>query len=157
MKNLHWLSALLLTCLVSTPVFAERAWQGSIHLMDANILFHFDGYGYGDWHTIGGLRFPGNRLRAPRRNLVDFRLLPSKEDPLRTSIKARVEIKIDGYEAAFDRLDFTRSSRHADWRIDPRFIQRLKTEEAAKQSTQSDPKAAIPVSRQHGGSLEKDD
>ncbi len=125
MQTIRLTTAVLFLALGTSAAHAERAWQGSICLVDVNMLFHFDGYDHGDWSDLGLLRFPGRSLRGPSRDLVSFRLLPSEDDPLSTTIKGSIEIQVDRRSAKLDKLDFVRPHRHADWRIDPKIIEKL--------------------------------
>ncbi|MCM2372761.1 hypothetical protein [Aporhodopirellula aestuarii] len=134
MQNRHLIIALLLFLAFGTlSVRAERAWSGSIHLVESNILLHFGGMEYGYWSDVGYLKLPGSSIRGGTyQGLVAYRFLPDPNDPLRSTIKGTVRLEIDGKKAKIKNLVLVRRTPTADWRIDPEIIERLKESETAK-------------------------
>ncbi len=119
---------------------AERAWNGSIHVEDANLLIDFDGYDYGEWDDVGRLTFPGRPASYSSAKFVGFRIMADEDNLLRATLRGKVRIKVDGKSAELEDLILVRTSRYAHWKIDPKIIEQLKNPpvKAPQQPTESD-------------------
>ena len=117
---------------------AERAWSGSILLVDVNLQFSFGGMEYGDWSDFRYLKFAGNPSRGGDINgLVPYRFLPDQGDPLCSTIKGTIRLEVDCKRAELKELVFVRSGPASEWRIDPKIIDSLEKDEKLKRESES--------------------
>lgn len=153
MQSFSAISVFYLTCVSSA--FAERAWEGHIHLVDSNVMMVFDGYDYGTWDDVGRLDFPARGRASGGAWSVAFRITPDNDNPLQATIHGNIELVVDEQRAVIKELRFVRKHKHADWQIDPRVIKELKNtpNRDPKGESQPDPiEKTNSGTRQHSNS-----
>lgn len=147
------ISVFYLACVSSA--FAERAWEGHIHLVDSNVMMVFDGYDYGTWDDVGRLDFPARGRASGGAWSVAFRITPDDDNPLQATIHGTIELVVDEQKAVIKELRFVRKHKHADWQMDPRIIEELKNTPNRGPKGESQPDTVTETNsgiRQHSNS-----
>lgn len=121
---------ILSTTLGAEIARAERAWDGSIHFVDAKIILDFHGYDHGTWDDLRQLRIYSHKGNTAGPTSISFRLVSDDGKPLQATYSGEFRITVDQKRAAIRELRFIRKSRHSGWKIDPKLIDRLKKSES---------------------------
>lgn len=132
-QKAKWLRLGALIALLSLPAVdiellakEERSWDGAIHFVDAKMIIDFHGYDRGTWKNLRDLRIYSHKsdTAGPK---VTFRLVADPGKPLQATYQGKIRVEVDGMSATVQEIRFVRDAKHASWRIDQAFIERLKS------------------------------
>lgn len=90
------------------------------------MIIDFHGYDRGTWKNLRDLRIYSHKsdTAGPK---VTFRLVADPGKPLQATYQGKIRVEVDGMSATVQEIRFVRDAKHASWRIDQAFIERLES------------------------------
>ena len=109
---------------LSSSAYADRLWEGYIHLVDSHLKLPFADYGHSDLSALKHLEIKTGRVG--KFHQAGFAFVPDDDDPFQVTFNGKIRVFVDGWSAETRKLRLVRKTPYSNtWKVHPGDVKQL--------------------------------